>query len=340
MRTDDTRADGTGGVDQASPTDDGLRLEEIIVSATKRQSTLQETGVTLSVLGKQELDRRSLVSATDYLSSVPGVYIGSLGLSDNQLVIRGLGLTVGQSPTAGAYFGDIPLSDALDSAMTDVKLVDMARVEVMRGPQGTLYGAGAMGGAVRQIPQAPNLYDVESSFKLGYAWTDQSNDPSYNGTGVLNLPVVEGVLALRTAAYHFKKAGYVDLISTPAMESLSAATQVPVAVEKDTAGHEYSGARMAALWKPTDSLQLTLTGGRQELQEDGRSEVAMSSDEYVFSALRTGREYRKQLLSFANLLIDYNLGWATLTSSSSWTRTENSQRFSHKIGRASCRERV
>jgi outer membrane receptor protein involved in Fe transport len=330
MLTTDARVEATGGADpESSAPDDGLRLEEIIVSATKRQSTLQQTGVTLSVLGNEELDRRSLVSATDYLSSVPGVYIGSLGLGDNQLVIRGLGLTVGQSPTAGAYLGDIPLSDALDSSITDVKLVDMARIEVLRGPQGTLYGAGAMGGAVRQIPQAPNLHDVQSKVKLGYAWTDESDDPSYNATGVLNLPVVAGVFGLRAAAYHFKKAGYVDLVSSPAMQSLSALMQVPVAIEKDTAGHEYSGARVAALWQPTDSLQVTLTGGHQALEELGRSEVAMSADDYVFSALRTGPEYRKQDLNFANLLIDYDLGWATLTSSSSWTRTDGKQRFSH-----------
>lgn len=306
-----------------------IALEEVIVSATKRESTLQETALSLSVLGNEELDRRSLVSATDYLSSVPGVHMDSFGLGANLLVIRGLGLSAGQSPTAGSYLGDIPLSDAIDSSITDVKLVDMARVEVLRGPQGTLYGAGAMGGAIRQIPQAPVLDRVEGRAKLGYAYTEESDDPGYNVTGVLNLPLIDSVLALRTAAYHFKKAGYVDLRSTPAIQSLSELTQLPVAIEDDDGGHEYSGVRAAVLWKPSDALDLTLTVGHQALAENGRSEVVISRNDYVASALRTGREYREQDLSYAGLVLDYDLGWATLTSSSSWTRTDNDSNFSH-----------
>ena len=319
-------ADDQSRLAQAEP---AAGLEEVIVTATKRESRLQDTPLSLSVLGNEELERRSLVSATDYLSSVPGVHLDSFGLGENMLVIRGLGLTPGQSPTAGAYLGDVPLSDALDFYITDVKLVDMARVEVLRGPQGTLYGAGAMGGAVREIPQAPVLDQWQGQLKLGYATTAHSDDPSYDAVGVFNIPLVDHTLALRTAVYHFKKAGYVDLVSTPAMEALSALTQVPVAVEKDTGGHEYSGLRSTLLFTPTERLNLSLMLGYQKLHEDGRSEVAMSTSDYVYSALHTSSEFREQQFRYANLVVNYDLSWATLTSSTSWTRTDFSQDFSH-----------
>jgi len=321
--------DAANGQSDAALSEHGQRLEEVIVSATKRESRLQDTPLSLSVLGSEELERRSLVSATDYLNSVPGVHLDSYGLTENKLVIRGLGLAKAQTPTTGAYLGDVPLSDALDFYMTDVKLVDMARVEVLRGPQGTLYGAGAMGGAVRQIPAAPVLDQLSGKLKLGYASTAHSSDPSYDAVGVFNVPLVDGTLALRTAAYHFKKAGYVDLVSTPAMAELSASTQVPVELARDTGGREYSGLRTTALFVPSDRLDMSLMLGYQKLKENGLSEVAMNTDEYVYSTLRTGREFREQEFKYANLVVNYHLPWATLTSSSSWTRTGGADGFSH-----------
>jgi iron complex outermembrane receptor protein len=304
-------------------------IEEVVVTAQKRETSLGDTAISISVLSGSELEKRSLVSATDYLSTVPSVHIDSFGLGTNQLVIRGLGLSIGQSPTAAAYFGEVPLSDALDFSIIDMKLIDMSRVEVLRGPQGTLYGSGAMGGIVRQIPNAPVLNDHWGQIKLGLADTAESDDISYNGVASFNLPLVEDKVALRFSAYHYQKAGYVDLVSTPYMESLSDYLQLPVVVEEDTGGHTYSGARASALFTPSDALDLTLTLGYQKLEEDGRSELSMSSGEYVFSVLDTGEEFREQEFSFASLVVNLDLDWATLSSSTNLTDTSNSQNFSH-----------
>jgi len=315
--------------DSESASTGRLTIEEVIVTAQKRETNLQDTALSLSVLGATELERRSLVSAGDYLNTVPSVRFESFGLGANQLVIRGLGIALGQSPTAGAYLADVPLSDALDFSVVDIKLVDMARVEVLRGPQGTLYGAGAMGGAVRQVPMAPALNERAGQLRLGYTDTAESSDSGYNGVGMVNLPLIDDRLALRVSAYHYKKAGYVDLISTPAMEALSSLTQVPVALDKDVGGHEYSGVRASLLFQATDQFDMTLMLGYQKLDEDRRSEITMSAGDYVNSVLDTAEEFRDEEFSFTNLVMNYELGWAILTSSTSLTNRENNQIFSH-----------
>lgn len=313
-------------VDARLGKDDSVTLEEVVVTAAKRATTLQSTAISLSVLGREALEARSIVSAEDYLNTVPGVRFESFGLGSNQLTIRGLGLTIGQSPTAGVYLGDIPLTDATTASITDIKMVDMARVEVLRGPQGTLYGAGALGGAVRQIPVDPVMNEFESRIKVGYSHTDGSDDPGYSATAVMNATIKEDKLAIRLAGYHFKESGYVDMVRDARIAPMTATYQLPAVEEIDVAGPEYSGARVAALLQATDRLDVKLMVGYQRLYADHNNIVSLSSGRYEASALDSGREFAEETIKYANLLFDYDVDWGTLTSSTSWTTMASDSR--------------
>ena len=284
--TPEDNRDSARSVTPEAPTEslaaaDGL--DEIIVTAGKVASKLMDTPVSMTVLESKELTQRSLVSATDYLNYVPGVHIESYGLTDNQLIIRGLGVSLAQSPTAGAYLGDVPLTNPVDWQMTDVKLVDMARVEVLRGPQGTLYGSEAMGGVVRQIPKEPLLNTFAGSMQTGYAETAHSSEASYNVVGIVNVPLVQDMLALRAAVYDYHKAGYVDLVNNASIQALSTLMELPVVLKNNYGGNDYKGARVSVLFKPTNKLDTTLMVGYQKLHQNGANRVAESTGSYFDS---------------------------------------------------------
>ena len=204
-----------------------VRIDEIIVSASKQGNVgIQDFAGSISAISSEDIKNKGFVGMTDYLTFVPGVTMLDLGTGQNQIIIRGIGLSLYEQPTVSTYFGEVPLSNpvAVFAGSSDLKLVDMERVEVLRGPQGTLYGSGAMGGTVRNIPMAPNLSEMEGSVEVGYSTMDESDDNSNKVVGVLNVPLVEDKLALRVAAYRFDNAGYIDHVSSPAIESLAART--------------------------------------------------------------------------------------------------------------------
>ena len=192
------------------------QIDEIIVTATKRGdgTSLQDTAMAISVLSSDTIEKRGLVEMKDYLATLPGVSYIEFAPGENRIVIRGLSLGPSDSQnTAGAYLGEMPMSSASRSAF-DIKLVDIERVEVLRGPQGTLYGSSSTGGTVRSIPAAPNLEALEGSIKGNFYTQSESDDMSQSFEGVINIPLVDDQLALRVAAYHHDNAGYVDSIST------------------------------------------------------------------------------------------------------------------------------
>ena len=146
-------------------------LEEVIVTATKRETNLQETAAAVSVVSSDQIEKRHLVGMEDYLASLPAVSYQDRGAGSNTITIRGiaLGSQLDTNSPVGSYFGEAPVTglgpqvNGNQAGNADIKLVDVQRVEVLRGPQGTLYGSGSMGGTLRIIPRAPNMQRVEGS---------------------------------------------------------------------------------------------------------------------------------------------------------------------------------
>ncbi|MEJ8566466.1 TonB-dependent receptor [Elongatibacter sediminis] len=299
-------------------------IEEIVVTATKREANIQDIPASITALGGLEIERRGLVSMDDYLSTIPGVNMADRGVSSNKIIIRGVNASIEEDSTVGVFFGEVPLNTVSRGSTADLKMIDLQRVEILRGPQGTLFGSGSMGGAVRNIPNRPNLEQLEGKVETGYSNTARAGGSNYDMSGVLNLPLVKDTLALRMVGYYYDNSGYVDNIgaSIPRVKALADQYGATVVDKYGVGGAEYSGARATLLWTPTDRLSLTLMYAWQDQDQNGETEVNLSLDGYQnfpmqIANLYEGDERKASDLDVTNLLIEYDLGWGSLLSSTS-----------------------
>jgi iron complex outermembrane receptor protein len=192
-------------------------LQEIVVTAEKRASTVQDTPISITAITGQQLERQGIADVARLVGQTPGISIESEGPGRTQFDMRGLSSAGGSSPTVGYYLGDIPVTpptsqlSASGKVQIDPDLYDLARVEVLRGPQGTLYGAGSMGGTIRLIPNEPDLHSFSASAEVGLSGTKHGglNDSE---KGMLNLPLSEGTVALRLVATEKYDSGFIDRI--------------------------------------------------------------------------------------------------------------------------------
>jgi outer membrane receptor protein involved in Fe transport len=170
---------------------DSLQLEEIIVTAEKRESTVQTTPISLTAVSGADIQERGLADLDNLVQSVPGVSIRTSGPGMGEFEMRGIASTGGNSPTVGFYYDEVSLTSP--SASNEGKIVispalyDLNRVEVLRGPQGTLYGSGSMGGTIKVVPNAPNLDAFDASAQATFGDTDHGGfDHAENA--MVNLP--------------------------------------------------------------------------------------------------------------------------------------------------------
>ncbi len=317
-----------------------FEIEEIIVTATKRSQSLQNTAMSISAISGSDISKRSLIGMNDYLRTLPGISMIDLGAGRNSVIIRGIsaepeleGRVLGQ--TVGIYLSDVPLTGyAVDGGSADIKLVDIERIEVLRGPQGTLYGSSSLGGTVRNIPRSPNLQKLEGKIKVSYSTTAKSGGNNNTIRGVINLPIVESQLAVRVVGYRFANSGYVENVagSNETFAATAATFGVEkLAVDQDDVGNEnYNGGRITALWKPTEKLNATLMYLSQDLDQDGFPEVQLQPGlgDYQQTRLKLnnlvggGSERLIDKIEITNLVFQYDFGWADLLSSTSWTDQE------------------
>lgn len=316
-------------------------IEEITVTATKRETSLQDTPMSITAIGSEEIARRGLVGMGDYLSSVPGVSVLEQGAGRTQVVIRGIAGNPQNdgfwgSSTTGVYFGEIPISGlAAAGSHSDIKMVDIERVEVLRGPQGTLYGSSNLSGTVKNVPVSSNLQEFEGSFQAGLSSTGGLGGDNTEIKAVVNLPLVEGQLAVRAVAYRYDNSGYYKNIGPNDPDiAASIATYGAVSVARDDVGSdEYVGGRISALWTPTDKLSINLTYLQQDIDQDGWPSADLSLGEGFYLQRRfqirdsagapnygepSFNEGFGDKVKIANAVVEYDIGWANILSSTSW----------------------
>lgn len=218
----------------------------------------------------------------------------------------------------------------------DIKLVDIERVEVLRGPQGTSFGSSSLGGAVRTIPVAPKLDRVEGSVAAGYSTTSGAGGDNYSTHAVGNIPLVRDKLALRAVAYKYQDSGYYAnrAASDPAFQTAVVSRYaVPAAFVTDddeVGSYDVVGGRVAALFQATDDLRFTLTYLTQKAETDG---VAMSNSgiyEQTLLQVAPGQVRRGQKgglydtdIDLLNATMEYRLGWADLLATYSHIDSES-----------------
>lgn len=315
-------------------------IEEVVVTAQMRDQLLRDVPLAITALSARDIEKRDLIEMSSYLNAVPGVTMIDRGTSRNSIIFRGLSIDPSfenaDQSTVGIYFGETSLTGLGNDrgGKTDVRLVDMNRVEVLRGPQGTLYGASSLSGTVRNIPNAPNLNEFETMFYGEYSSTDNTHEGNYNLQAVLNAPLAEDTLAIRLVAYQMKDAGYVENIAAddPTSVFLANLWGAPESARnmRNIGETEVTGGRMSLLWEPTDKLSVNFIALQEQSKQFGLPEVQTDLDGKYYQArldisdtLKHG-EYNKDKLDLLNLILTYDLGWGKILSSTASVEMKNS----------------
>jgi iron complex outermembrane receptor protein len=195
----------------------GRQLEEIVVTASFREQDIQDVIGGAHVFGGRALDKAGATGVEDYLIEVPSVSLQKSGNGTAKISMRGisnvnesdLGYADG-SPTTGVYLNDVAIQGS--GVFPDLNIYDLARVEVLKGPQGTLYGEGSMGGAIKMVTRAPDPNEWEVRGAVSASQTEQGDD-SWDGRVAVNVPLVDDRLGARIVATQRHTGGFVDYVN-------------------------------------------------------------------------------------------------------------------------------
>lgn len=291
----------------AEPQGSQSTLQEVVVTATKQGAeNIQNVPMSISVVNTAALDREGISSIGDLVDSVPSVSMQQYGPGQNKFAIRGISDPGNIDPTnlvdqslVSVYLDDTPIS--LQGATPDLKVFDLQRVEVISGPQGTLYGASAMAGTIRLITQKPDA----TSF-LGYAEGDGSDTDGGGGNwstrAMMNVPLIQNRLALRISGYGAHDSGWIDNTGLP---------------KKDANSDVTAQFRAAAEFKATDRLTIDGSITHARTETDGNNDAYSGLGADTFTSLTP--EYYHDRLMISNLTAHYSMDFADLVSSSSYT---------------------
>ncbi|BAV63335.1 TonB-dependent receptor [Sphingobium cloacae] len=305
---------GLGWTPAATAQDGGTRGsgDEIIVTAQKREERLKDVPVPVTAVTSDALLSQNQTRAQDFFSNVPGV---NLQFQNNraQLAIRGITTSpVTGNPVVGFTIDDVPYGSStgqggLFGAAPDLDPAELARIEVLRGPQGTLYGASSIGGLVKYITVDPDMNAFSGTIAGGLQHISGSGgDFGYNVRGAVNIPVSE-TLAVRASAFHRDDAGYIDNVVTGV---------------RNVNQSKVSGGRLSALWKPVEGLSVKLSGLYQDRNIYGTSNIdSRLGDLRQSDQFRAGRSNTKTQLYSAVVTAD--LGAVELTSISAYSKSKN-----------------
>jgi len=325
-----------GGIGAQAASAQSAVLEEIVVTATKRgNSSLQEVPMSISVASGDAIAKQGLVGMNDYLRSTPATNFLDRGAGRNGIIIRGVTASPQTDATVGVYIDETPLT-GLGSASPgsggnpDLKFVDMQRIEVLRGPQGTLYGDGSIAGTVRAIPNLPDLNAFSGEIAGNFSSTAEAGGDNSMVRGIVNLPVVEDKFAIRAVAYDFDNSGYFESVSgSNADKQIWAQAFGGVATDKvDVGSDQYTGGRISAVWQVSENFDVSLSHITQDIEQSGIPESFMNLGGTLrapFQRLDGSDEALGIDFDVTNLKMNLDLGRFELTSSTSIADTTTLQ---------------
>jgi len=180
----------------------------ILVTASRRTETLSDVPIAISALTAEDFERRNALSLDDLQAAVPGLRLVDIGPGSQRIQLRGISQYAGQA-TVGNYIDEFSVTRLGPQGTAEVQLLDLERVEVLRGPQPTLYGESSMGGTIRYITAKPDLDEFMGSV-TGEVSTIKDGEEGYRAEGFINVPIAPGVAALRIAAQHREVGGWID----------------------------------------------------------------------------------------------------------------------------------
>ena len=349
-----------------------MALDEVIVTATRRAVSAQDLPISITAVTGSTLEQSGVEDVAELAHSMAGVNVTDKGpfsgVNGSGLIIRGLnseqtsgqlGLATPVVPPVATYVDDTPL-------FFNLRLQDLDRVEVLRGPQGTLYGSGSLGGTIRYVQNAPDPSGFDAKAEAGVSDTQHTHAPNEEISGMLNLPV-SSTFAVRLNAGWSYDAGF---INQPNLYVLNAAGEPvyaqpgnvfspPEKYSKDGVNsYQYKNTRISALWKPNDEFHAQLSYFYQLATANGFPQIATSAAAYnqpistatqvpcsipctapapvaqlynspvppgvdSLSSADNSLEGAHDTVDLLALTLEYDLGFATLTSASSWAHHIN-----------------
>jgi len=320
----------------ADTPDHKAQIEEVVVTAEKRSGSVQKTPISITAIKGTELVAAGVTDVLQVAEQVPGISFKTGGPGQTELEMRGLNSAGGNSPTVGFYLDETPITTfayaTSGKVVLDPDLYDLNRVEVLRGPQGTLYGGGSMGGTIRLLTNQPVLNAYQGSLEARGSGTE-GGGPNAGFNLMANLPLVQDKAALRIVASDQWLSGWInrlvlDPFPLPTNGGLTRGdvTAARVVDEKDGVNWEHmQSARANLLIQPNEDLSITPMGMFQAINSGGQSLVDVppapgGNSETHYEPFNDPEPIRDQFW-LGSLNIKYDLGWAQLVSSTAhWHR--------------------
>jgi iron complex outermembrane receptor protein len=278
------------------------QISEIIVTAQKKgDERLQEVPVPVTVLNANQIADQGEVLLRDYYASVPGLNVSPNILGQQMVSIRGITTGGFSNPTVAILVDDVAFGASTNSLSSnlvpDIDPGDLARVEVLRGPQGTLYGASSMGGLIKFVTKDPSPSEYSGRLETGFNEVHHGAEPGFNLRGSANIPLGEDA-AIRVSGFERQDAGYIDNV---------------VNNEKGVNQANAYGARVALLWQPRSDFSLKISALYQNIKSNGTSDVDTRLGDLQQSYIPGAGAYETSIQAYSATL-DYKLGNVDITS--------------------------
>ncbi len=311
-------------------------IEEVVVTAQKRTERLLDVPVAVTSVQPETLMKQNLVQLRDYYSQIPGLSLigGGTEQRANSVSLRGVATGGGTAATVAITIDDVPLTSAsylAQSPLPDIDPADLNRIEVLRGPQGTLYGASSLGGLINFVTVSPNPYHYSGRVEVG-ANSVQGGDSGYSVRGSVNVPIISDRVAVRLSGFDRQDPAYIDNIN-------------PLAKGSNINDNTTNGGRVALFVKPFDALTLNVSAMRQHTRYNGSPSLRVCTNcgagpfrtdpnfnfvfgDFVSNLGPTTREANFTLYE-ARAILD--LQKADLTSISAWGRYDSTSKVDQTI---------
>jgi outer membrane receptor protein involved in Fe transport len=322
-----TVSEGTTGSNQGT---NNAPSDAIIVTAQKRVEVLAKVPQSVTVVGEQTLDRHQATNLQDYLALIPGLSLTGETRGVSRITLRGIN-TGGVASTVGVYVDDVPFGSSSGLAngailAGDFDTFDVARLEVLRGPQGTLYGASSLGGVLKFVTNAPNPRGLEARGEVGLE-NVKGGEMGYHGAAMVNVPLSDKA-AIRVSGFYRKDGGFIDSIGNNPLPNLIDPAHPLYAgtlVDKNLNGVKTFGGRASVLVNASDNFSIRLGAILQNINNAGSDyvEVDPVTLKPLYGDVTQSRylpEWTHVKYRIYSAVEDWNIGFANLTSSTSYEK--------------------
>lgn len=294
----------------ASAADEGI--EEIIVTATKREMDLQDLGQSITALTTDDIERQAFRGMEDFVRALASVSLSNALPGRNSITMRGVSTGLQEFFTdsqVAIYLDEQPVTTI--SQQPDLRMIDIARIESLPGPQGTLFGASSQAGTIRVITNQPDTEAFSGQVDAS-VWSTKGGEESFDLAGWLNIPLIDDKLAIRAVAFTSHDGGYIDNVLGPTLEGSGDNASV---VEEDWNEFDNVGGRIAARWNISDAWDLDVSYIAQQSEAEGAWESDPALGDYKIT--RFFKEFRDDDWYQVSATIKGDLGFAELTVTAS-----------------------